>query len=136
MTILIQCCLSQDTEYLLLAEHLETLALDGLERLLARGRGGLAEYELRDERPRRREVPGGENLGRDERVVVLERRAEALGLERGPDDVLEDALEKRCVSFSATKRGIERRREGNVRKRAATTGGSGPGRGGTWSGAP
>ena len=76
----------------LLAEGLEADALDGPERLLAGGRDGLAEHELRDERPRLREVPRREHLRRDERVVVLQRRAEALRLERGPNDVLQDAL--------------------------------------------
>lgn len=86
----------------LLAEGLEADALDGLERLLAGGRDGLAEHELGDERPRRGQVPRRVHLRRDERVVVLQRRAEALRLERGPHDVLQDALRvaKQCVSAS------------------------------------
>ena len=88
----------------LLAEGLEADALDGLERLLAGGRDGLAEHELRDERPRLREVPRREHLRRDERVVVLQRRAEALRLERSPHNVLQDALEVRiwCVLASTS----------------------------------
>lgn len=81
---------------LLLAEGEETLALDGLERLLASGRGRLAEGQLRDEHPGRGQLPRVEDLRRDEGVVVLQGGAEALRLERGPDDVLEDAL---CIGM-------------------------------------
>ena len=90
--IIYRLCYLRGTDRSLLAEHLETLALDGLERLLARGRRRLSERHLGNERPRAGEVPRAEDLRGDEGVVVLERRAKALGLESGPDDVLEDAL--------------------------------------------
>ncbi len=83
---------------LLLAEGEEPLALDGLERLLARGRGGLAKGQLRNEHPRRGQVPRLKHLRADERVVVLQRRAEALRLERRPHDILQDALYATRVS--------------------------------------
>ena len=117
----------------LLAEGLEADALDGLEGLLARGRRRLAEDELRDERPRRGEVPGGEDLGGDKGVVVLERRAETLSLKRSPDDVLEDALQ--TVRVSSRSHQESKGRKGHEQMRAGTTGGSGPGREGTWPGA-
>ena len=90
--IIYRLCYLRGTDRSLLAEHLETLALDGGERLLAGGRSGLAEGHLRNDLPALRKVPRRENLLGDERAVVLEGGTEALLLERGPNDELEHAL--------------------------------------------
>ena len=63
------------------------------EEILGTGlAGAAADDELGVELPAGGDVPLGGDALVDEGVVVLERRAKALGLESGPDDVLEDAL--------------------------------------------
>ena len=109
--------------------------LDGLEGLVARGGGGLAEGHLRDERPALGDVPRRGDLRVDERVVVLQGRAEALVGERGPDDVLEHALRRDACARQHTIYAREGER-GGVRSSAGTRWGNCPRRAGTSPGGP